>query len=287
MPKPLLMRYCFRRAFLLDTIPGWAKPMALPVADKLALFRDPTRRRELEDLAARPGKHAMHAVWATRRIEETFSAETKRYEGRLVGDIAADEGKRPFDVLADVACEDELRTVFANVPPEESDADWAAQRKVWRDERALIGGSDAGAHLDFLSTFNLQTWFLSHVVQDRQVISLEEAVHHFTGAPAALYGLRDRGRLVEGAWADVVVFDERNVGSGKVYTRFDLPAGAGRLYAEPIGVEHVLVNGAEVAASGELRDVRPGRLLRSGRDSYTPSLDATWTAAPALAGTGD
>ncbi len=283
MPKPLLMRYCFRMAFLLDTIPGWAGPMNLPLEDKLALFRDPVRRRELEELSTAPGKQSMHAVWATRRIEETFSPSTKTYEGRVVGDIAAEEGKRPFEVLADIACADDLRTVFTNIPPEPTDADWAAQRAVWRDDRALIGGSDAGAHLDFLSTFNLQTWFLGHVVRDRQVISLEEAVHHFTGAPAALYGLRDRGRLAEGAWADVVVFDERTVGSQREHTRFDLPGGAGRLYADPIGIERVLVNGVEVVADGELDDARPGRLLRSGRDSYTPALDAAWSAAAAMA----
>ena len=75
-----------------------------------------------------------------------------------------------------------------------------------------------------------------------------------------------------GSHADVVIFDEDRVASGALVTRFDLPAGAGRLYAEPVGVEHVLVNGIPIVTEGKLGDDRPGTLLRSGRDTHTPDL---------------
>jgi N-acyl-D-aspartate/D-glutamate deacylase len=90
--------------------------------------------------------------------------------------------------------------------------------------------------------------------------------------PADLYGLRDRGRLAEGAIADLVVFDEATVGPEEVSTRFDLPGGAGRLYAGANGVEHVVVNGVPIVAAGELTGATPGALLRSGRDTTNPSL---------------
>jgi N-acyl-D-aspartate/D-glutamate deacylase len=90
-----------------------------------------------------------------------------------------------------------------------------------------------------------------------------------TDVPAQLYGLRERGRLAEGTWADVVVFDEATVASGTLTTRFDLPAGAGRLYAEPEGVGAVVVNGVTIVQDGALTGAHPGRILRSGRDTAT------------------
>ena len=272
MPQPMLMRYCFRSAWLLDTIPGWEKSMRLPDAEKLALLRDPVERRRLAELSERATSHAHLTQWADRCIAETFMEENKRFQGRLVGDIAAELGRTPLDTLLDIVCTDDLKTVFTNIPPEYSEADWEAQRSVWRDDRALIGASDAGAHLDFLSTFNLQTWFLQTVVREKGVVELEEAVHYFTSAPAALYGLRDRGELRVGACADVVVFDPDTIGSGPVHTRFDLPAGGGRLYAEAHGMRHVLVNGTEVVRGPELTHELPGHLIRSGSDTFTPPM---------------
>ena len=101
------------------------------------------------------------------------------------------------------------------------------------------------------------------------MLSLEEAVHFLTLVPAALYGLRDRGCLAEGGFADIVVFEPDTLACGRLETRFDLPAGAGRLYAEPRGVADVLVNGAVVVSNGCLTSARPGTLLRSGRDTAT------------------
>jgi hypothetical protein len=59
-----------------------------------------------------------------------------------------------------------------------------------------------------------------------------------------------------------------------VHTRFDLPAGAARLYADAVGIEHVIVNGQSVIQRNEATGVLPGRVLRSGRDTATPSLSS-------------
>jgi N-acyl-D-aspartate/D-glutamate deacylase len=71
----------------------------------------------------------------------------------------------------------------------------------------------------------------------------------------------------------VVVLDPSRIANEDVSMRFDLPGGAGRLYAGATGIEHVLVNGAPIVSNGELTSVRTGTLLRSGRDTKTPSLD--------------
>ncbi|MBL8776980.1 MAG: amidohydrolase family protein [Acidimicrobiales bacterium] len=275
VPDLMRIRLCFLTGFLLDTFPGWAKVMTLPADEKLAALADPEVRRRLLDGVNSPeaGPFARIAQWHRMTVEEAFTDETKRHEGRLVGDIAEEQGKEPFDALLDIVVEDGLRTVI--LPPQSGDDEdsWALRAQTWRDPRVILGASDAGAHLDFIATFNYTTAFLGDSVRDRGLMGLEEAVHKLTDVPARLYGLTGRGRLAEGWIADVVVFDPDRIAPGPVGMRADLPAGAARLYSEPEGVEHVLVNGVEIVGPGAtFTDARPGTLLRSGRDTETVSL---------------
>lgn len=273
IPEALAARFSFRSAFVLDSIPGWDEPLALPIPQRLAFLRDPAGRRQLSERAAGAPRH-LHAMtdWGKKTIHETFTPATKRYQGRVVADIAAEEGKSPFDALLDIVCADELRTSFSNVAAPDTEEDWAARATIWRDPRAVVGASDAGAHLDMLTTFSFSTTLLEEGVRRHGLLGLEEAVRLLTDVPARLYGLRDRGRLTPGSWADAVIFDEATVGRGPVYTVEDLPGGAARLYSDALGVGHVIVNGEEIVTEGELTGAIPGTLLRSGRDTVTPSL---------------
>src|SRR4051794_16082466 len=272
MPIDFAARFCFLTPFVLDGLPGWGPPMAKPVPERLALLRDPLERRRLEELANTTTTH-MHVVdWGGKLTAETFTADTKRYEGRKVADIAAAEGKSPFDALLDIVCADELRTTFTRIPVDPTAADWEAAVRLWRDDRTLIGGSDAGAHLDFMATFNYATYLLEEAVRKAEALPLEEAVKMMTSEPAALYGIRDRGVVREGAIADLVLFDPDTVGSDEVRTRFDLPRGRRRVDAEGHGIDRVLVAGTEIAEGGVLTGARPGQLLRSGHDTDTPAL---------------
>ncbi len=197
-----------------------------------------------------------------------FDPALAHLAGRHVADLADEHGTSPFEALLDVVCADGLRTTFTRPPSQPTTADWEAMAALWRDGGIVIGGSDAGAHLDFTAYFDYPVYLLEHAVRTHGVLSVEEAVHLVTAVPAALYGLRDRGVLRVGAAADVVVFDPATVASGPLETRFDLPAGAGRLYGEPVGIDAVLVNGRVIVDHGTpVAGARPGTLLRSGRDT--------------------
>ncbi len=273
IPMAISTRLSFASGFVLDAIPGWEEVMLLPLAEKLAILSDPRGRERLDRAAQEPG-HTLRAVanWSSKIIYDVVAAENEQYKGRSVGDIAAEQGRDPFDVLCDIAVADDLLTSFGEPAPIDTKEDWEARLAIWRDGRAVIGGSDAGAHLDLLATFNYATVLLEHAVRRHEVLSLEEAVYLMTDVQAQLYGLRERGRVVPGWFADLVVLDPALVGSQDVAMRFDLPGGAGRLYAEANGIDHVIVNGSPVVTGGKLTGRLEGRLLRSGRDTSTASL---------------
>jgi N-acyl-D-aspartate/D-glutamate deacylase len=264
IPRASRSSRTFRTGFIMDSFPGWAEAMALPPEQKLAVLRDPKERRRLEALAE--GEHLLSsfANWGGSWIVETFNDENKKYEGSLVSDIAREQGKAPFDALLDIVCADELRTAFGTFIPDETPEDWQATAEILTDPRVIIGGSDAGAHLDGLATFNYTTNLLHYLVREQGLLSLEEAIHRITDVPARLYGLRDRGRIAVGAWADLVVLDPETVESEPALSRYDLPAGAGRMYAAAKGIDQVLVNGVQIVECGAFTGALPGALLRSG-----------------------
>ena len=133
----------------------------------------------------------------------------------------------------------------------------------------VVGGSDAGAHLDMMCGATYSSFLVGEAVRDRGLLSIEEAVHQLTDVPARLYGVHDRGRLAPGWIADITVFDPETVGPRAERTRDDLPGGASRLTAEADGFSHVFVNGVEILQSGAFTGATPGELLRSGLHTDT------------------
>ena len=141
---------------------------------------------------------------------------------------------------------------------------------VWLLPRdgVLLGLADSGAHVSQLCDACFATDLLGNWVRDREVMSLERAIHKLTAEPAGVYGLHDRGSVEPGKAADLCVFDPATVAPGPLRRVFDFPANGERLTADaPVGVTHVLVNGVPIREDGEAvtagLDARPGVLLRS------------------------
>jgi N-acyl-D-aspartate/D-glutamate deacylase len=277
LPHTMQLRLSFEHGAILDGLPGWREVFALPVPERMAAFSDPETRRRLDAGAQSDEAGILRhlAVWDRLVFEETFDPANAGIEGRSVGEVARERGVEPFDALLDVVVADGLRTGL-RPPIPESEADWTLRAETWQDARAIVGGSDAGAHLDTMCGAVYSTSLLGDGVRARGLLSWEAAIRQLTDIPARLYGLKDRGRLVPGAFADVVVFDPDSIGHGAVRTKDDLPGGASRLYAEAIGMEHVLVNGTPIARGGEFTGTTPGRVLHSGRDTETVHAGADW-----------
>jgi N-acyl-D-aspartate/D-glutamate deacylase len=272
IPMPVQVRYSFYTGVFLDALPGWDAFMRRPPKERLSALADSAERGRLNALAQQPGPRREQANWGALTVLEGFTPFSRSFEGQTIGDIAAREGREPFDVLCEIVVADGLLTGIGRIPRDPSEADWAAKREVWTSGRAVVGASDAGAHLDVLGLFNYPTWLLQEAVRAHRVLSLEQAVALLTSVPAELYGFHDRGTLAPGYWADIVLFDPQAVGTTAQFIRNDLPGGSGRIFADALGIERVIVAGRTIVSQGKPTSERPGVVLRRGRDTRTPSL---------------
>ncbi len=275
MPVIVPMNMSFLNYCALNLMPGWGPILDAPVPERIEQLRVVATRRMMVARANsdEAGMFRRLADFPGYVVGDTFSTENEGLAGRVVRDIAAERGDDdPFDTLIDIVIADDLRTVLWPSAPDDDDAHWSLRRTVWDDPDVFLGGSDAGAHLDRMCGSSYPTQLLADTLRGRELVPLEWAVHAITGKPAQLLGLRDRGTVVEGAHADLVVFDPATVGSGPATLVRDLPGDAVRMVAASTGVTRVYVNGVETVVDGEATSALPGTVLRSGRDTDTVTV---------------
>ncbi|MFD7437626.1 amidohydrolase family protein [Streptomyces sp. NPDC059861] len=257
----------------LNLIPGWGEILGLPVPERIRRLRDPAVREGMLERAASKEAGVFRRLTDFGRyvVGDTYSAENAGVSGRVVRDIAAERGQEPFACLVEICANDDLRTVLWPMPTDNDAASWALRAETWQHEDVLLGGSDAGAHLDRMCGAPYTTRFLGDCLRGRKLVGLEQAVKMLTDDPARLFGLRDRGRIQEGFHADLVLFDPERVDAGTATLVHDLPGDSPRLDSRAIGVRAVWVNGVEAIRDDVVSGAVPGRVLRSGRDTRTVS----------------
>ena len=274
MPVLVPMNMSFGTFCALFLIPGWGDVLKLPIDEKRAALADPAVRARMAEQAQseEAGVFRRLTDWARYVIGDTYSAANEGLQGRVVEDIAAERGADPFDTLVELVAADDFRTILWPMPTDNDDASWAMRKEVWSDPRAMLGGSDAGAHLDRMCGATYTTRLLADCLRGRKLATLERAVQMLTDEPAQLFGLRDRGRIAEGFHADLVVFDPETVGAGHARLVNDLPGGSARLTAEAEGVVRVYVGGVATVVDNAGTGATPGQVLRSGRDTRTAAV---------------
>lgn len=276
MPILVEMNMSFLNYCALFMMPGWSDVMNLPVPERIAKLRDPEVRRWMDERARSPeaGVFSRLASWGRYQIGDTYSAANEGVKGQVIADLAKRSGRSDFDTLVDIVIEDDLRTVLWPLPSDGDEKSWQMRAEAWDHPLVMIGGSDAGAHLDRMCGAPYPTSFLADSLRGRRLVSMERCVQLMTQVPAALFGLRDRGLVREGNHADLFVFDPETVDTGEVRLVDDLPGGTSRLFADSVGVNRVIVNGTTIVNDGVATDARPGTVFRSGRDTYTVPIPA-------------
>ncbi len=270
---PIKVIINFRTGALLEMLSEWPQFLLLPHEEKVAAMKDPEVRARLRAaLESSNMTGTLPKDAGTYLIEQVRSEKNARWAGRHVRDYAAEAGKDPFDALFDLAIEEDLWLSFSPPGLGDDEESWALKGEVLREPGTLIGASDAGAHVDQINTFAITTQLMGEAVRTRGMFTLEEGVRRITSHLADTFGLTGRGRIAVGAAADLVVFDPDTIDCGPIEMRQDMPGGESRLYAESIGVEHVIVNGVPVARGNEPTGRIGGKVLRGGRDTHTVPL---------------
>jgi N-acyl-D-aspartate/D-glutamate deacylase len=251
--RPLVMQLTLIDPFPFSSQPAFAEVLAVPRSARAGVYADPAWRDR-----ARSEVGVFGSRWDKTTIEET--SRHSALLRRPLADLAAERGVDPFDLLVDLSLDEDLETRFRIVLANDDDDELAA---LLRDDRTVLGLSDAGAHASQLCDACFSTHLLQRWVREDGVLSLEAAVRRLSGHPAEVFGVRDRGVVKAGAFADLVAFDPATVGVGPMSRVHDLPAGADRLIAPSTGIEHVWVNGVAVRRDGaDVEGARPGVLLR-------------------------
>jgi N-acyl-D-amino-acid deacylase len=221
-------------------------------------LKDPAIRERLRsELSIAGRQHDNEFLSAEKILLVGFrSPELRSLTGRTIADVAAMRGTSVEDTIMDLVVEDDSRVdcVFFTMSEEN------VRKAVGLPWVAFC--SDAGSLATegvFLKTsthpraYGSFARVLGKYVREERVAPLEEAIRRLSGFPAENLGLHRRGRLQEGYYADVVVFDPRTV---QDHATFEAP----HQYAT--GVQHVFVNGVHVLENGEHTDARPGRVVR-------------------------
>ncbi|MFO8061024.1 MAG: amidohydrolase family protein [Bacillota bacterium] len=232
---------------LTASLPAWAHDGGREAM--LGRLRDRDARRVLKEEMPDGG-------WDRLVISQVGSEANRTCEGMSVADIADERGLDPRDTVFNLLLEEDGNVGSVRFALSEEDV-----REIMAHPLVMVG-SDGSAlaprgilgrgkpHPRSYGTFPR---VLGKYAREEGIIPLETAIAKMTSRPAARLGLWDRGLLLPGFWADVVVFNPDTVRDRATFTdphRF------------PVGVEVVLVNGEIVVADDGQRDVRPGQVLR-------------------------
>ena len=194
--------------------------------------------------------------WKSIIISSVDSEKNKWMEGRTISDISASLRLDEIDTLYRILIDEKLRAgaIFLSMSEENL-------RKFLSQAYCMIGSDSSARSFDGPTrkgrphprAFGTFPRFLGRYTGDSGIMGLSEAIYRTTLLPAGIFGLKKRGSIKKGMYADIVVFDPETIIDRAT---FDNP------YQRSSGIQHVLVNGVSVIKDGEFAGNFPGRVLR-------------------------
>jgi N-acyl-D-aspartate/D-glutamate deacylase len=242
--QPLSFDFTLREPYILYSHDAFDPVKAAAPGDRARIYRDPAFRARLRENFRQPKSGVL------------FDGDWSQVE--LDGVPVTRLSDSPLDFVLDLPLDTQLvAKLFQN--------DDAGVAPLLRHPAAVVALSDAGAHLVYFCDAGFGLHFLAHWVRETGTFTLEEGVRRLTSDPALRYRVPQRGTIVPGAWADLVLFDPARVGISALQKTADLPGGGRRMVRTPLGVHGVWVNGLRVYDGVQYtrRDRGPGQVLRN------------------------
>jgi N-acyl-D-amino-acid deacylase len=240
-----------------DHRPGWETLGGLSSWQKTARMRDPVVRDLLVGSGDGPG-----GVEGCREFFVLTPERGARYDCDPTDSLAAHAeraGTSAVEAYVDL-CIATDGAVVLNWPV--LNQDFGVIAEMLSDDRIMLGLADSGAHVGQILDASQPTFLLSYWVRERSLLSVAEGVRRLTGEPAAFLGLADRGVVVEGAKADLNVFDLESLALPLPTFVHDFPGGAGRFVQRATGYDWTIVGGQVFMEDGEHTGAMAGEPLR-------------------------
>ena len=234
------------------------------------LLADPAFVRRFSDEYLRVGpSNGSGGVEQQTVISVGDHPELQAFVGRTIADIAAKTGQTVVEALCDIAVRSDLKMQIKSAPFSAMDGAQAVQ--ILRNPGIAAGVSDAGAHTKAFSSGNYGTELLIRLVRDQGLMSVEEMHYQLSLKVARTLRLDDRGAVLPGFWADILVYDLGALyyDRSQMAIVHDMPGGDWRRVIRSGGYDRILVNGVTTHLSGKTTGAVPGQMPRITRNLGT------------------
>ena len=273
--QPLSFDFTMANAYPFYSHDGFDQIKAYNPEQLKTVFREDDFRRRFRASLANPQPGMIfQGNWERVTIAIPTLKKNSPLANQSIEEVARTQNRDPLDVILDLSLEEDLQTTFIGQFLNVGDA---GVNELLQHESGVVALSDAGAHLTFMCEAGFGLHFLAKWVRERGNFTLVHGIQRLTSHPADLYGLIDRGRIVPGAYADLMLFDPDQIGVTAAERIQDLPGGGSRTIRQPLGLHGVFVNGAQVFDGEKYLDYAtgPGMVLDHFRSSKNMSRVST------------
>lgn len=236
-----------------------------------ALLDDPAFVKDFSDEYGRDGPTNGAGGFEGQIVINTGSDPAlSSYVGQSLGDIAAAEGKTVIETLCDLARRSDLALEIKSMPYAAVDGSLGA--KLLAHPAVTAGVSDGGAHTKAFSSGSYATEMLIRMVREQKAMTIEAMHHQLSFKIARALNLPDRGAILPGNWADIIIYDLDELYFDRTRHQIvnDMPGGDWRRLADAGGYHRILVNGITTFEQGKASGAVPGQFVAANDAGFDP-----------------